>query len=72
MIGTIASHGDMDDPVEGESNHAEDDMASFAKLLARLEPYYRQRRLIGVAGIGIGDLCLRLCKLRLCQLHDPA
>jgi hypothetical protein len=37
-------------------NHAEDDMADSTRLLARLEPYYRQRRLIGVAGIGIGDL----------------
>ena len=42
------------------------------KLLARLEPYHCERGLIGVAGIGIGNLCLCLCQLRLGQFHDTA
>lgn len=73
MIGTIASRVDLDTVrLRGEFNDAEDNMAILTRLLARLEPHYRQRGLIGVAGVGIGDLCLRLCKLRLGQLHDAA
>jgi hypothetical protein len=41
-------------------------------LLTRLEPNYGKRGLIGVAGIRIGDLRLRLCKLRLGQFYDSA
>ena len=31
------------------------------RLLARLEPHHRECCLIGITGVGIGDLCLRLC-----------
>ena len=40
--------------------------------MAGLEPHHRQRSLIGVAGIGKGNLGLRLGQLRLGELNNAA